>query len=544
MSINIPWPALYLAIASSVYLRPQYTIFNSPTATFVVLSLAVTSFRIIYALVLYPRLFTPIKHIPTPSAWSWLTGNTSSYLIESPFEEMIEWAHKVPNNGLIRYYIMGNLERVFLTNPKALGELLVTKVYEFPKPQMVRQSLARVTGKHGVLLVEGDEHKKQRKNLMPAFSYRHIKDLYPTFWSKSIEMVKLIEKDLHNRADTKDNIVRVSDWASRATLDIIGVAGMDHDFGSLHDANNDLTKHYQRLLEEPSLAMRIIFVIGILVANLRVMQSLPLRRNREIRESSLYIRDVARQMIREKEAKMKKQDSAATGTDIVSVALESGAFTEEELVDQMMTFLAAGHETTSTALQWSVYALCKHPDVQTRLREEIRAHLPPISVEHPEPLSAATLDSLPYLNAFCNEVFRFYPSVPGTVRDAAKDTTLVGYPIPKGTRIIVSPKVINHSKELWGPDADQFNVERWLGPGRANTGGASSNYSFLTFLHGPRSCIGQGFAKAELACLVAATVGRFQMELKDPGAKLEVRLSATVAPKDGVLARFTPLKGW
>jgi hypothetical protein len=66
MAIKIPWPALYLAIAASVYLRPQYTIFNSPTATFVVLSLAVTSFRIIYALVLYPKFFTPIKHIPTP----------------------------------------------------------------------------------------------------------------------------------------------------------------------------------------------------------------------------------------------------------------------------------------------------------------------------------------------------------------------------------------------------------------------------------------------------------------------------------------------
>ncbi|GFF39732.1 cytochrome P450 4A2 [Aspergillus udagawae] len=544
MTVKIPWPAIYLAIAASVYMRPQYTIFNSPTATFAVLSLAVTCFRIIYALVLYPRFFTPIKQIPTPPAWSWLTGNTSSYLIESPFEQMIEWAHKVPNDGLIRYYIVGNLERVLLTNPKALSELLVTKVYEFPKPPIVRQSLARVTGKHGVLLVEGDEHKKQRKNLMPAFSYRHIKNLYPTFWSKSIEMVKLIEKDLHNRADAKDNIVRVSEWASRATLDIIGVAGMNHDFDSLHDSNNELTKHYRRLLEEPWLATRILFVIGVLIAGLGVVQRLPLRRNREIHESSLYIRDVARQMIRKREAKMKNQTSAEAGTDIVSVALESGAFTEEELVDQMMTFLAAGHETTSSALQWSVYALCKHPDVQTRLREEIRAHLPPISPEHPEPLSAATLDSLPYLNAFCNEVFRFHPSVPSTVRDAAEDTTLLGYPIPKGTRILVAPEVINHSKELWGPDADQFNVERWLGPGRANTGGASSNYSFLTFLHGPRSCIGQGFAKAELACLVAATVGRFQMELKDPDAKLELRLSATVAPKDGVLAKFTPLEGW
>lgn len=66
MTIKIPWKAVYLVIAASVYLRPQYTILDSPTVTFVVLSLAVTSFRIIYALVLYPRFLTPIKHIPTP----------------------------------------------------------------------------------------------------------------------------------------------------------------------------------------------------------------------------------------------------------------------------------------------------------------------------------------------------------------------------------------------------------------------------------------------------------------------------------------------
>jgi hypothetical protein len=66
MAIEIPWKAAYLAIAASLYLRPQYTILDSPTATFVVLSLVVTSFRIIYALFLYPRFLTPIKHIPTP----------------------------------------------------------------------------------------------------------------------------------------------------------------------------------------------------------------------------------------------------------------------------------------------------------------------------------------------------------------------------------------------------------------------------------------------------------------------------------------------
>lgn len=71
---------------------------------------------------------------------------------------MAEWIKTVPNDGLIRYYIVGNLERVMLTSPKALAEVLVHKVYQFPKPEFVRLNLGQVTG-HGVLLAEGEEHK-------------------------------------------------------------------------------------------------------------------------------------------------------------------------------------------------------------------------------------------------------------------------------------------------------------------------------------------------------------------------------------------------
>lgn len=281
----------------------------------------------------------------------------------------------------------------------------------------------------------------------------------------------------------------------------------------------------------------------MLLGGLELFQRLPTQRNKDIQEGGEVVRNVARQMIRQKKAK-REDPSLATGVDIISVAMQSGTFDEENLVDQLMTFLGAGHETTATALQWAVYALCKNPDVQARLREEIRAHLPSIATEHPPPIDAAAIDNLPYLNAVCNEVLRFHPSVPATARVAVKETTLMGARIPKGTFFIISPEIINHMEELWGPGADKFNPDRFLGQGKANTGGAVSNYAFLTFLHGPRSCIGQGFAKAELACLLAATVGRFHMELKYPDAKLEVREGATVSPKDGVLAMLTPLEGW
>ena len=381
---------------------------------------------------------------------------------------------------------------------------------------------------------------------MPAFSYRHIKDLYPHFWLKSIEMVRRIEMDLQTPSRNGDNVVEIRPWASRATLDIIGLAGMSRDFGSLADPNNELAGKYHRILKEPPLWLKLLFVVGFVLGNPAALQKLPIERNREILEGSGYIRKVAQELISQKRGIVKHNpEEAESGKDIISVALNSGTFTDEELIDQMMTFLAAGHETTSTALQWAVYALCKHPDVQTRLREEIRSKLPPISVNGPpQPVTATMLDSLPYLHAFCNEVLRFHPSVPLTFRTTAHDTTLVGIPLPKGTNLSISPEVVNHHPDLWGPDADRFDPERWMGAGRANNGGATSNYALMTFLHGARSCIGQGFAKAELACLVSAMVGRFHMELKDPDAKLVVKRSATVSPADGVLAKLTPIAGW
>lgn len=385
----------------------------------------------------------------------------------------------------------------------------------------------------------------QRKNLMPAFAYRHIKDLYPIFWSKSVEMVKLIQQDLEQRqaAGDEDNTITVRNWASRATLDIIGVAGMDHDFDSLRDPSNKLNQSYQQIFQSPGPGTKILFIIGSLMGDISLLQKMPTKRNKRIDEGGKVIRDVARQMIRLKKEKM-EDSSAQTGVDIISVAMQSGVLDEENLVDQLMTFLGAGHETTATAMQWAVYALCKNPDVQTKLREEIRANLPPLSSTDPGSIKATMIDNLPYLHAVCNEVLRFHPSVPGTIRTAVKDTTLVGKHIPKGTIIIIAPEITNHLEELWGPDAKKFNPERFMGPGKANTGGATSNYALMTFLHGPRSCIGQGFAKAELACLLAATVGRFHMELKYPDRPLELREGATVAPKDGVVAKFTPLEGW
>ena len=89
---------------------------------------------------------------------------------------------------------------------------------------------------------------------------------------------------------------------------------------------------------------------------------------------------------------------------------------------------------------------------------------------------------------------------------------------------MVVPWAINRDPAHWGPDAGIFNPDRWMGPGRAGSGGASSNFAFMTFFHGPRSCIGESFARTEMACLLAVLVGRFEMELEDPAGEFQEEL--------------------
>lgn len=442
-----------------------------------------------------------------------------------------------------------NVERLLLTSPEALGEVLTTKSYNFTKPRQMTAGLARILGV-GLLLAEGDEHKvrqlqlimtftdecvkMQRKNLMPAFNFRHVKDLYSIFWSKSRELVEILKNEIDKKAP--DNVVEIGGWASRATLDIIGAAGLGQDFGALQNPNTELNTTYRKIFT-PSRAAQLMGLLSFFFP-LFILEKLPIERNGQMFEAQRVIRSVSRDIIRQKKAKMEKNEKR--NVDIISVALESGGFTDENLVDQMMTFIAAGHETTSSTLTWAIYELCRQPKIQSRLREEIHANLDSLD-ESPE---AAKLDNLPYLHAVCNETLRHNSPVPLTLRDTANDCTIANTFVPKGTTIILSPVAINLSTELWGPDAAEFNPDRWMGPGRANTGGAESNYAMLTFLHGPRSCIGQSFAKGEFACLLAAFVGKFEFEMRDPDEKIEIKGGITARPRNGLHIKLKVVEGW
>lgn len=506
--------------------------------------------------VLYPRFFSPLRSLPEPSDGHFFTGQTRRIMREPSGVPMKDWIENVKNNGLIRYSVWFQ-QRVMPTTPAVLAEILVTKNYDFTKPPTFRQGLARILGV-GILLAEGDEHKVQRKNLSPAFSFRHIKEIYPIFWKKSRELVECLAVASATNVTSKDEIpedsaadtarqhalgsIDVGDWSSRATLDIIGLSGMGQDFNSLADPSNKLNQTYKSVFN-PGRAGRILQLAGIFIP-FWLLKRMPLKRNKELNTATNYIKQVCRDLIANKRERFEK--GLVSEVDILSVALNSGGFKDEELTNQMMTFLVAGHETTATSMIWAIYLLCKHKDIQEKLRQEIRAKIPSLSHD----ITPSDIDDCSYLQAFCSEVLRLWAPVSITMRVAAKDTIIAQQVIPKGTTVILAPWAINTSKDLWGEDASEFRPERWLNDdGKANqNGNAKSNYSFLTFLHGPRSCIGQRFAQAEFASLVAAWVGRYDTSFEEGSplarGELEIKGGITAKPKGGLWCTVKEIPGW
>lgn len=340
------------ALISVVLTRyvPQYSIGYLLTglALFFLQFLGFLTWRI----VIYPKLVSPLRHLPQPAGASFFMGQSARIMKEASGMPMRDWVETVPNDGLIRYTHWLNQERLLVTTPKTLGEVLVTKNYDFIKPAHFRNGLGRILG-IGILLAEGDEHKTQRKNLMPAFAYRHVKDLYPVFWSKSREMVECLSKASKSSVPTSEEkgssvtdpekagdvqhapgIVEVGSWTSRAALDIIGLSGMGKDFGALENPENVLNQTY-RIIFNPSRNARLLQLAGMFLPTW-FLRRIPIKRNGEIEAASALIKQTCRDLIARKRRAM--QEKERVEVDILSVALESGGFTDEELVNQMMTY--------------------------------------------------------------------------------------------------------------------------------------------------------------------------------------------------------------
>lgn len=151
------------------------------------------------------------------------------------------------------------------------------------------------------------------------------------------------------------------------------------------------------------------------------------------------------------------------------------------------------------------------------------------------------MENLPYLNGVMHEILRLYPTLPMQSRTAGIDCVLLGNMVPKGTRVLMSAWLMNRSPELWGEDANEFRPNRWIDPDEKPNNTGEGKVGSMTFGRGPRACIGEGFVKAELRCLLSAMVTKFEWGLESPDEVVVPAGMVTIRPRDGMYLKLKKL---
>ncbi|KAJ7579317.1 cytochrome P450 [Mycena floridula] len=249
-------------------------------------------------------------------------------------------------------------------------------------------------------------------------------------------------------------------------------------------------------------------------------------------EDQKVMRDVIDQIIAERKANpVDKND--LLNTMLFAKDKQTGqGLSDESISKNLLTFLIAGHETTSGMLSFTVYLLLRHPEAMSKLRAEVD------TVIGARPLQKEDLTKLPYLTAVMRESMRVCPPVPMRSTSAIEDTTIGGgkYAVKAGAPITVQVYLSQRDPKVWGDDAEEFRPERMLdGKFEALPPNAWQPFGFGSL----RSCIGRPFAWQEVILVLVSIMQKFDLELADPSYELEFNQTLTIKPKQlGIRARL------
>jgi cytochrome P450 len=369
--------------------------------------------------------------------------------------------------------------------------------------------------------------------MLPGFGASEAKAFVPIFQKIAAELT-LQWNDLILHSPDQSVVVNVASWLSRATMDSIGEAAFDYQFGALSNTKNEFMEAYLGLMSDTlgcPTKWAIFMQTTLPIWMLQLMSKHSSRRNlAHARYTAKLANKVTRELVQSKSAALFHGQG---NKDILSLLVKANMshdaknkLTEEEMLAQVRTILLAGHETSATSMCWVLLELALHPEVQTRLREEIRRTERVIQARGGRCFTALDLENMQYLNAVLKESMRFHPALYQNYRQAARDDALPlskpiqtnkglvdNIPIAKGTKIILSIAAYNRNKDVFGEDADVYNPDRWLKPvDDLKKGPQLGVYSnLLTLGGGVRSCIGWKFALHELQSLTADIINNFEL---------------------------------
>ncbi|KAI8063327.1 cytochrome P450 [Gongronella butleri] len=539
------------------YVVPKLGIHTSVRRLLVTTGL-VSSFTYILAkFVIYRLWLHPTNKIPGPPVeWTPFTGNMREIIREESGVPHKRWRKKY--GPIVSYKGPWYTNRVLVTDANLVKQVLTTNSYDYIKPEQTTDFLRRILG-NGVLVAEGDAHKLQRKMLNPAFSLAALRGMVPLMTVPGVRLRNKWQAELKGKKEPQEIVV--SGDLSLATLDVIGITAMGSNFESLDKFGTpDENKISRAYLDIFSSDMSFLRILGFFIP---AVNRLPTKRALQVKMYRQWLDEETRKLVDQGIERSKAASTDATlnqerARDLLDLMVHSVdeatgySMTPEDLQNQCLTFLAAGHETTSVALSWCLWLLAQNTEIQDALREEVRPVFEKINTDHSlytNPLDSHrvrsqqeanipdydTINNLPLLNNVCKETLRLIPPVPLTVRVAAKDNALGNYVIPKGTVVAISPICSHHSSEIWGDDVMQFRPDRWNEAPAKNV----SPYEYMPFLAGVRQCIGNRFAMIEMKILLALLVMDLKYTEKE-GFHPEKKQQVTLRPKPNMTLMVAP----
>eukprot|EP01114_Cavostelium_apophysatum_P019666 TRINITY_DN6400_c0_g1_i1.p1 TRINITY_DN6400_c0_g1~~TRINITY_DN6400_c0_g1_i1.p1 ORF type:complete len:502 (+),score=76.02 TRINITY_DN6400_c0_g1_i1:174-1679(+) len=400
---------------------------------------------------------------------------------------------------------------VCVTDAAAVREILLNDDI-YVKHPLIYEPVSRILG-NGVITASGDYWKMQRRLLTPVFHFGTLKAMIPDM----AEEGELLIQDIRARRARSPYVDLVS-VLNNCTLSVIIRLGFGKEF------DVEWTKNQWRNLND-HLTTNVVLhsVFG------NALKHLPFPFVQKFNAANNNIRHRAKEAIR------RRREQGTEGTDLLSLMLKAERdfpekVTEDLIVDECMTFLLAGQDTTAGALSWAVYFLSLYPEAQQKLREEIdlvlQDRLP----------TESDLPKLKYLRQVMDESLRLRPLTPTLTRLLTEGRELCGHVMPKGTMIVAAFAGVSTCEKYW-ENPQVFDPERFSESSKQE---GRHPFSSIPFSAGNRNCIGQKFAVQEFTILLAMLTQNFIFEL-EPDHKFVVKYEAVPVPT-GLKVKFTDRK--
>jgi cytochrome P450 len=393
-----------------------------------------------------------------------------------------------------------------VSDPGAIRRVLLENCDNYQKDWLQRRVLsAGLTG--GLLTAEAEQWRMQRRALAPLFARK-------TVLAFSLAMQAAAEELVERLASRAGQVVDIAVEATRLTLDVLERTIFCDGLG--------------RDTEAVRLAMKSYFeTLGRIdpFDMLGIPEMVPRPGRWKLRPALRLFESAIDTIIATRRQRLAR-DAEGTPRDILSLLLEARdpqtgtALSEPEIRANILTFIAAGHETTANCIAWALFLLSHSDEWRSRVAAEADRELDAA----PDGLA----DRLVETRAVIDEANRLYPPISAISRAARGPDTLAGVAIRRGTTVVIAPYVLHRHRALWR-EPDSFDPNRFLGGARETI----DRFAYLPFGAGPRICIGAAFALQEAVIAVASVMRRFVLELA-PGHAVWPLQKVTLRPRGGL----------